>query len=227
MEPAVAASASDTQRADWVNPVGSFSLVFPFGATRQRRSQGVGIPVDVPVVTATGDNGAEPPMPGIQVRRSTLRCPFCHEDCRPRESVACLHCLGRHHKACWLESRTCASCGADEWLVPEKRTGGFLNEPELYALLEAGRGDEVAAYLERCQDYAREARRRTSDLATRLAFERMSETLETLRAFRVVGAPSPLPIPVASPRLRLAAWLTSFREAVRVPGDRARRASRG
>lgn len=100
---------------------------------------------------------------------------------------------------------------------PSHEPAFFRTEPELYALLEQGRADEVAEYLEQCQDYALEARKRTSDLATRMAFERLSETLETLRGFRVVGARQ-LSVADARPRARLSAWLSSFREAVFVSG---------
>ncbi len=171
----------------------------------------VGIAKDLAVSADPEPEAGEPvkePVVRLQVQRSTLRCPFCHETCKPRDSVACLYCLGRHHAACWLESRLCASCGADEWLVPESRAGGFRSEPELYALLEEGRSDEVAEYLEHCRAYAKEARQRTSDLATRIAFERLGETLERIQAFRVVGARRASEISVESVASRFLAWLS-------------------
>jgi hypothetical protein len=145
------------------------------------------------------------PIGGLRVRHSVHRCPFCHEACPPRDSVACLHCLGRHHVACWVESSVCATCGADEWLVPESRAFGFRSDQELSALLQTGRADEVEDYLEQCQGYADETRKRTTDLATRLAFEQLSETLGQLRAFQVVGSR-----PAPSAATRLFAWVRVF-----------------
>lgn len=38
------------------------------------------------------------------------RCPFCHEDVEPKQSVVCQECLARHHEECWTEAQECSSC---------------------------------------------------------------------------------------------------------------------
>lgn len=79
------------------------------------------------------------------------------------------------------------------------------SDQELYSLLEAGRTEEVEAYLDQCRVYAEETRNRTSDLATQLAFEKLAETLGQVRGFRVVG-PRP-----AEPRVKgFVAWIRAL-----------------
>lgn len=56
----------------------------------------------------------DPPSEPVErddVHVSVNRCPYCHDDVTPVESVACQDCLARHHKECWVESGACSSCG--------------------------------------------------------------------------------------------------------------------
>ena len=47
------------------------------------------------------------------------RCPYCHDSVREiSERAACAHCLAVHHIGCWREHGRCASCAADEPLLP-------------------------------------------------------------------------------------------------------------
>ncbi|MBL4844206.1 MAG: hypothetical protein JKY65_01660 [Planctomycetes bacterium] len=57
------------------------------------------------------------------VHVASNRCPFCHEDVTPDESVACQGCLARHHRECWTESgAACSSCGSEVCLEPAQRS---------------------------------------------------------------------------------------------------------
>jgi hypothetical protein len=61
-----------------------------------------------------GDEGAQ-----VEVARSPVRCPYCHDACSPEDGAAivCQMCLSRHHGACWREGEShCASCGSDRAL---------------------------------------------------------------------------------------------------------------
>lgn len=50
------------------------------------------------------------PEEAVRVRQSPNRCPFCHDDVRVEESVACRDCLARHHEGCWDEGAGCSTC---------------------------------------------------------------------------------------------------------------------
>ena len=119
-----------------------------------------------------------------------MRCPYCHESCRPVGAVVCQECLGRHHTGCWEEHGACAACGSTRRLVPEAtqlvRAG--LGEQELAELLRQGRKAEVQSYLEGCQSHAEELRERAEDVEAQLAFEELAARLGRLRSFRVVGS---------------------------------------
>jgi hypothetical protein len=56
-------------------------------------------------------------QPRVRVEGSALRCPFCHADCTPEESVVCRDCLARHHGPCWDEGGCCSTCGSIHKLV--------------------------------------------------------------------------------------------------------------
>lgn len=73
----------------------------------------------------------EDPAPREDVRVHANRCPFCHDDVQPKESVVCQDCLARHHPPCWAESAGCGTCRgtklmartltvAEQWAADER-----------------------------------------------------------------------------------------------------------
>jgi hypothetical protein len=62
--------------------------------------------------------------PQVDVDRSPVRCPYCHDHCGPEDEAAivCRSCLSRHHGACWREGQgCCASCGSKRALTGAPR----------------------------------------------------------------------------------------------------------
>ena len=82
-------------------------------ADRTRERPGLdegGIPVpDVPPAAPGESEKGSPKL------LSTLsRCPYCHDEIRSERAdwVACEGCLARHHRSCWSEHGSCATCHA-------------------------------------------------------------------------------------------------------------------
>ncbi len=69
---------------------------------------------------------APPPLLPPTLTISVNRCPYCHDHVLVDRGgwLACARCLGRHHAACWRESRTCGSCGHDVCLQQAPRSRG-------------------------------------------------------------------------------------------------------
>lgn len=70
---------------------------------------------------------ASPERTHERAREISARCPFCHESIEVAESgwICCKLCLARHHRACWTEHGSCASCGETGSLayVPTREPG--------------------------------------------------------------------------------------------------------
>lgn len=79
-----------------------------------------------------------------RARRSSTRCPYCHDELLRRGGwVACVDCLARHHEACWAEGAGCGTCGGRLGAAPERtrgkrRVGPLLALSALGALAVAG-----------------------------------------------------------------------------------------
>ena len=59
----------------------------------------------------------------LQLKNSPSRCPYCHDSLTdPLDLIACAACGARHHKECYNEHSSCASCGAQDRLVPEPQS---------------------------------------------------------------------------------------------------------
>lgn len=71
--------------------------------------------------SATPNDGALHQGAAVHVRGN--RCPMCHDDVVPRESVVCQVCLARHHDPCWHELGRCGACGADRPLRLDEARG--------------------------------------------------------------------------------------------------------
>lgn len=51
----------------------------------------------------------------VSARNPSARCPYCHEDVKPRdEKQACNGCMAWHHKECWQDYGRCVICGLQE-----------------------------------------------------------------------------------------------------------------
>lgn len=60
----------------------------------------------------------------VRFERSPTRCPYCKDDIEAVGSVACVHCLARHHPDCWDEVAACSVCGSKERLEPADLPAG-------------------------------------------------------------------------------------------------------
>jgi hypothetical protein len=104
---------------------------------------------------------------GLEVRGSPTRCPYCHNDVSPEETVACQSCLARHHAECWNSHGTCATCGSARRLeAPPKETRRLTPAVARNALLTAGfEHKEIDAVLAGDADQARAERMREQNRA--------------------------------------------------------------
>jgi hypothetical protein len=58
---------------------------------------------------------------GTELSLKIHRCPYCHEDIETTQRdgwLSCASCQARHHRNCWAESGSCASCRGTAYLTP-------------------------------------------------------------------------------------------------------------
>ncbi len=74
--------------------------------------------------------GASTSPSGRVVRAAVSRCPFCHDDVAPQDSVVCQECQARHHGGCWAEAGRCSACGGERRMeVAEGVSGTRIRRP--------------------------------------------------------------------------------------------------
>lgn len=57
---------------------------------------------------------------------TATRCPYCHDDCPPRQpSVVCGDCRAPHHPDCWALIERCACCEGERCLREDNREDGI------------------------------------------------------------------------------------------------------